>query len=147
MIEGPSATSSLSFPAHLRSPLVTLLFSLMAFCNSALEQRCQVYKYNKESGQEFERTRKRFNYNTLRHNLCILILFLGMITGSFGLWLHVFSALGVVHWDLQHICRFTIMFRSWHLLLCRSQVTEHTWRFCWAVCTIIMAHFLPFPYN
>lgn len=64
VIEGPSATSSLSFPAHLRFPLATLLFSLMAFCNSALEQHCQVYKYNKESGQEFERTRKRCNYNT-----------------------------------------------------------------------------------
>lgn len=41
--------------------------------------------------------------------------------GLFGLWLRVFSAPGVVQWDLQHPCRFTIMFRKLHLH--RSQVT------------------------
>lgn len=121
VIEDPSATSSPSFPAHLRSPSVTLLFSLMAYCNVALEQRCQVYKYNKESGWEFERTRKQLQHFARRFMYIDSVL--GRITGSFGLWLHVFSALGAVRWDLQHLCRFIIMFRSWHLHLCRSQVT------------------------
>lgn len=92
VIDNPSAAPSPSFPAHLCSPSLTLFFFLTASCNATLEQCCQGCKYNKQSGNEFERTRS-YNGDTLQFTYIGSVL--GRITGSFGVWLRVCSPLGV----------------------------------------------------
>lgn len=148
LIDNPSAASSPSFPAHLHSPSVTLLFSLIAVCNAALEHCCQVYKYNNKSGKELERTRKRCNYNIWWHNLCILIHFwggswvylgcgcmcfqlLGLCTGTCIIYADLLSSLGVC------IC-ICVDLRSHGV---DSQIKAQTWRFCCPISTIIFSCF------
>lgn len=142
------------FPCTFALPFGNSFVLSHGLRNAALEQRCQVYKYNKGSGGEFERRRKRCNYNTLWHNFCILILFWGGSQAHLGCGCMCFQLLGLcagtcsIYADLQSclgvgIC-ICVDLRSHSVY---SWTKAHTWRFCCAVRTIIMAHFLPFLYD
>lgn len=153
MTEDPSATSSLSFPAHLRSPSVTLLFSLMAFVMQLLNSVARSINTIKDLAESL-RGRGSDATTTLCDTIFVYWLFWGGSQAYLGCGCMCFQLLGLcagtcsIYADLQsclgvgiYIC---VDLRSHSVY---SWTKAHTWRFCCAVRTIIMAHFLPFLYD